>query len=395
MASCKVTARKFQDIRIPLRTLKAIGQAGWVFDNYRADPDMGKMVSFVSLYYHEPNGLVYCGLTSYTGQVLITFDPESKEFRDLEYQNRDFYEPFDVKIHRSFEPDGEGNILFAIAGLHDLKSNPEAEGGRIFRLRPDTEEIEVLGRPVRHDYIQTIAYDKARKIVYGNCYPMGNSFGFDLKTSRTFPISEGVSAHKARCDNEGNLWGISTTHSRPIPHVGAEDLEIMREIFKTGTSIPLFYKFNPDDGYQFLQDGLPLISGGQQGIANSLDVGDGYMYVGTSSGRLYRVSKKTGRAQQIAENIGGRLEGIAHDPERGLLFLGGGTFYLTHVFVVDLEKRRVISDFWPVADETTGDRCIIVHALCATKRNGSYLVYLGETDNPNRSGHLWECEIKI
>ena len=49
----------------------------------------------------------------------------------------------------------------------------------------------------------------------------------------------------------------------------------------------------------------------------------------------------------------------------------------------------------PVADHETAERCIIVHALTLTKRNGTYLAYIGETDNPNRAGHLWECQIKL
>jgi len=395
MASCKVKSYRFQDIRMPLKTVMAIKEAGWDFDEFAADPEIRDMISFVSLHYHEPNGIVYCGLTSYAAQILITFDPDTKKFTDLEFQNNDLAEPFDTKIHRSLEPDDDGTILFAIAGLHTIKNHPEARGGRIFRLYPDTNKIEVLVRPVPRDYIQTIAFDRKRKIVYGNCHPILNSFGFDLKTSEVFQMTESVSGHKARCDNEGNLWGTSDTRTIPIPYVGAEDLEIMRERFKVPVGTPLLYRYNPDDGYHYFKDGLPLINGRPQYISNSLDVGDGGIYMGTTHGRLYRVDKRTGAVRQMCDHIGGRLEGIAYDPERGLLFLGGGSLYLTNVFVFDVEKKKLVGGFWPVADTETGDRCIIVHALCLTKRNGSYLAYIGETDNPNRAGYLWECEIKI
>ena len=183
--------------------------------------------------------------------------------------------------------------------------------------------------------------------------------------------------------------------TRPIHHVGEVDLAVMEAFFKAPGEVQRLYRFNPDDGYDYLEDGLPLINGGRQSMANGLDIGDGGMYITTSSGGLYRIDKKSGEVEEIAFHLGGRLEGIAYDAERGLLFLGGGTFYLTHVFVVDVEKRKRITPFWPVADETTDDRCIIVHALQVAKQGDSYLVYIGETDNPNRSGYLWESEIRL
>ena len=395
MASCNITAHKFQDVRLPLKKALAMRDEQIPFDALQADPDMGKMISFVSLHVHEPNGLLYCGLTSFANQILISFDPDTKRFTDLEYQNRDECERFDVKIHRSFEPDGEGNILLAIAGLHDPKTNPEAPGGRIFRLRPDTGDLEVLGRPMPPDYIQTFAYDRHRRIFYGNGYPLEKTFRFDLDSGKTVELDEPIEAHKARCDQEGNLWELSQRYSRAIHHVTDDDLDVMRHYYNTTERIPLLYRYNPDDGYQYLDEGLPLVSSGPQVLANGLDIGDGGMYLTTNHGGLYRVDKSTGQVEEIAFHAGGRLEGIGYDPKRGLLFLGGGTFYLTHVFVVDVEKRGRITPFWPIADQAQNIRCIIVHALTVTERNGKYLVHIGETDNPDRSGYLWECEIQM
>lgn len=395
MATCKITAHKFQDVHIDLKKALAIRDLELSFDQMQADDEIGKLISFVSLHYHEPNGLLYCGLTSFANQVLISFDPDTKKFIDLEYQSRDICERFDVKIHRSFESDGQGNILMAMAGLHDPKVNPEAEGGRLLRLYPDSGEIEVLGRPMPRDYIQTFAYDHHRRIFYGNGYPLRKTFRFDLDSEKTIELEEDIYAHKSRCDSEGNLWELSRVNTRPIHHVPEEDLEMMRTYFETTDRIPLLYKYNPDDGYQFFDEGLPLVSGGAQTLANGLDVGDGGMYLSTNRGGLYRVDKATGQVDEIAFHPGGRLEGIAYDKNRGLLFLGGGTFYLTHVFVVDVEKRRVITPFWPLADTDQNVRCIIVHDLTVTQRNGHYLVHIGETDNPNRSGYLWECDIQI
>jgi len=398
MASCTTRAYRFQDMSLSLNTVMAMREVEWTFDTLQRDADWGRFISFTSLCYHKPNRQLYCGLTSFQNQLLIAFDPATKRFTDLEYQNRDLCERYDTKIHRSFEPDGEDSILFATAVVVPLElstNNRDAEGGRIFRFFPDSGEIHVLGRPVRRDYIQTIAYDPHRQLVYGNCYPLGNSFVYSLKTRSTTFQDEPIRGHKIRCDCEGNLWGLSGTRRQPIPHVSATDLEIMRKFFDQPHDIPLLYRYNPDDGYQYLEDGLPLMNGHCQELANGLDIGDGGMYLTTNIGMLYRVDKKTGAVEEIAFLGAGRLEGIGYDPNRGLLFLAGGQYYLTHVFVVDVESQRRITPFWPIADEETGDRCIIVHDLAVVAQEDKYLVYTGETDNPNRSGYLWESEITV
>ena len=395
MASCITRAYRFQDLRFPLNTVMKMRDVGWTFDQRQADPDWGTLISFTSLHYHAPNGQLYCGLTSLGNQILVAFDPEGKQFTDLRFQERDFCERYDTKIHRSFEPDGEDSILFAAAGLHDIATNPDAEGGRLFRFRPDSGEIRPLARPVRRDYIQTIAYDPSRQVIYGNCYPMGNSFIHSLETGTTAYPDDTISGHKIRCDREGNLWGLSGLRRKPIPLVLATDFEIMRRFFNQPYEVPLLYRYNPDDGYEYLEDGLPLINGRCQQLANGLDIGDGGMYLTTNVGMLYRVDAETGVVDEIAFLGAGRLEGIGFDPERGLLFLAGGQMYLTHVFVVDVEKKRRITPFWPVADEEAGERCIIVHDLAVVPQAGKYLVYTGETDNPNRSGFLWESEITL
>ena len=119
MASCQTTARKFQDFSLPIDTVAAMQQAELNFDDDQAAPDAGKMVSFVSLHHHDPNGQVYCGLTSLANQILVSFDPDTKQFADLAYQDREFCERYDVKIHRSFEADGHGDGFFLGATLFD------------------------------------------------------------------------------------------------------------------------------------------------------------------------------------------------------------------------------------------------------------------------------------
>ena len=54
----------------------------------------------------------------------------------------------------------------------------------------------------------------------------------------------------------------------------------------------------------------------------------------------------------------------------------------------DRETGKV-TDLGPIYDSQRDETCIIVHALAVTE-DGT--IYIGETDNCERSGFLWECK---
>lgn len=388
MASSKVKARVLRNARVTLAMSKAIKEAGkWTFDHYqRTDPWRHDMISFTSVLYHPGNGLVYCGLTSMDNDVLYTFNPETEEFKSLNYAA--VGERFDCKIHRSFELDDDGTIYAATAGLHDYAEHPEAPGGKIMRIDPKTHRIEIVGIPVPHDYVQTIALDKKRKVIYGNCYPLGSYFGYKLKTKEVFDYKAGPAAHKMRCDNEGNLWGISKVKAER-QGVNEEQREIMEFYFKMEGTTPHLFKYNPEEGLVILPCTMPSFSGQAQTIGNSIDGGDGYMYIGTSVGALYRLDKRSYELDYLGlPNVGGRLEGLAIGKD-GLIYGAGGSFYQTRLFAYDREAD-CFHDLGPVYDPDIDEICIIVHDLCMT---GDGTIYVGETDNMERSGYLWECHV--
>ena len=194
-----------------------------------------------------------------------------------------------------------------------------------------------------------------------------------------------IAGHKLRCDNEGCLWGQSDQMMR-WPGINEAAEQIASAIFNVRTNSPKLYKYTPDKGYTVFDSYLYPIGGRTPTMANMLDGGDGFMYVGASNGALYRIDKESGACKFIAmASPGGRLEGMAFGPD-GLLYLGGGGMYCTRVAVYDRKSDRV-TDLGPVYDPERDETCIIVHALCATD-DGT--LYLGETDNCERSGFLWE-----
>jgi len=74
----------------------------------------------------------------------------------------------------------------------------------------------VLGIPSPRDYIQSIALDRKRRIVYGNGYPLRTQWGFEMAERRAFPM-KWIGGHKLRCDNEGCLSAISSSTATSIP----------------------------------------------------------------------------------------------------------------------------------------------------------------------------------
>ena len=387
MASCKTRAYDLGVHRVSLGHVQAT-HGKWKWDDYATPKSpMHEWVSFTSLLYHPDNHLLYCGLTSWQCKNFFSFDPETKEFTDLGFDK--IGDRFDVKIHRSFELDDDGAIVSATAGMHSYTDHPEAPGGKLFTYDPKTGKYELLGTPSPNDYIQSIALDRKRKVIYGNGYPLNTMWGFDMKTRKPFPM-KWIGGHKLRCDNEGCLWGQSSEMLR-WPGINEEAEQIAGTVFKVGTRSPKLYKYTPDAGYTVFDSYLYPVNGQNPSIANMRDGGDGYMYIGGSNGALYRVNKKSGECTFLAlASPGGRLEGLDFG-KNGLLYLGGGSFYCTRVAVYDRETGKV-TDLGPIFDPKRDETCIIVHALAVTDGG---TIYIGETDNCERSGFLWECKPKL
>ena len=76
-------------------------------------------------------------------------------------------------------------IYGATACLHDCDEYLKAPGGKIFKYDPNRKQIEILGIPVAHNYIQTIALDKKRKIICGFSFPVEKFFRYDLRTNKS------------------------------------------------------------------------------------------------------------------------------------------------------------------------------------------------------------------
>ncbi len=115
------------------------------------------------------------------GDLLYAFDPASEQFESL--GAKAWADRFDVKIHRTLLVNPhDRNLYFATSLLHDQDEQTEAPGGKVVRYDPATRAYKILAVPEPHLYIQSIAADWQRGLMYGFTYPAEFLFSLDLSS---------------------------------------------------------------------------------------------------------------------------------------------------------------------------------------------------------------------
>ena len=242
-----------------------------------------------------------------------------------------------------------------------------AKGGKIFKYTPGDGKIEVLARPVKYDYIQCIALDRQRKILYGFTYPVPKFFRYDILTGQSFDFDYvGDCTHIPAVDDDGFLWGTYTGQR--------------------------LFKYHPDSGFTWLEHGVPAMHGmGERmryaGIDGMMTGDDGFIYIGTTEGALHRLDPKTAQVEYLGKpHTSSRLTYLAIAPD-GLLYGAAGASYETTVAFRYSRDTRVFEVLGRMRDPEIDKSCFIVHHVCMTP---DYTMYAAETDNPDRAGYLWE-----
>jgi len=330
-------------------------------------------VAFTSLLPH-PDGKLYCGITCANTDILHRFDPHSKQFESLHYQ--DVSEPNEVKVHRSLELAGDGTIYGASACLFMVDRRLQAPGGSLFRVRPGSDRVEKIAVPVEHDYIQTITLDERRGLIYGQTYPCFRLFVYELGTGRTKDFGYiGSITHISALDDSGCFWGTWDSANHWL------------------------LKYDPDAGEMtWFRHGLPnaradsnIMYPGAGPVDCMLNGGDGYLYVGTCGGSLCRLDPRTAEVTWLGKpSPSRRLPGLV--VWRDSLLLGcSGDEEGGNVFAYDRETNAFYQ-LGPIVDSETGLKLYRVHDL---RLMDERTAYVAETDVPDRSGYLWECELEL
>jgi len=190
--------------------------------------------------------------------------------------------------------------------------------------------------------------------------------GFDLAQPENFCL-----------DSSGNVWcAWRVTRAFSYDRSGQTPFRLL--------------KYDPDaEKVTFYHHGIPKMHDGDMGkIESMIDGHDGYIYLGSAMGGLYRLDPKTANVSFIAKPAcGPRLTSFAFGPDRLLYFASGRK--APHLFRFNPIDDR-IEDLGPIQDESIGETCFQVHDITVTD-DGT--VFCGENDVPQRSGYLWECRI--
>ncbi len=349
-------------------------------------------ISFDAVAWDDNERRVYCGLNSIDGDLLYTFDPATERFECL--NSRAWTDPYDVKIHRTMlRNPRDGCYYFATSLLHDVEDQRAALGGKLVRYNPRTRAAAVLGVPMPHLYIQSIAADWDRGILYGFTYPAEAVFKFELATGKTEMLAWIGNAimfaqpHNGVVDREGWLWG---TYAET------------RAWDETTGQCPIrLFKYHPDGGrFVWFEHSLSRAESGGEllaetrhrqdyGFCDSMayDGGD-YIYAGTVAGVLCRIAIATGAVEKIADVMkAGRFPALAI--RDGILYGGGGMNGRTQLARWNTRSGR-LDRYDNLVEPESGETPARIHEIAVA---ADHTLYLGENDNHHRSSYLWSVRL--
>lgn len=379
----------------------------WSYRDLVADPAWYKgWVSFDAVTWNPDDRKVYCGMNSLDSDILYAFDPQNGQFESL--GTTSWADKFDAKIHRTLLLNPRDRCFyFATSLLHDLDQHPQPKGGKLVRFDPRTRSFEVLCVPVQYLYIQSIAADWERGIIYGFTYPAEAVFRTNLGTRTTEVLAYignaimFVQPHNTVVDKDGWLWGTYAETRAWDEKSGMEPVRL--------------FKYHPEGNrFVWFNHGLARRASTKQLLDNpgnpvnrtvtldesrhKVDLGfcdsmayDGgrYIYAGTVAGSLCRIDTATGGVEKVANVITSERFG-ALTIKDGILYGGGGVRGQTELIRWDLSTNRI--DSWTeLIDSQINDRPERIHDIAV---DNNHRLYLGENDNHQRSSYLWEVSLE-
>ena len=359
----------------------------WNYDDYLKDEGWRKdWISFDCLCHDPVTDTVFAGITSFDADIFYGWNRKEQAWFDPGYER--IRDPYDAKFHRSLVRHSKDGCLYAaVALLHDIDRFMEAPGGAIVKYDPATNHITKLAIPMPHIYIQAIALDQSRDMIYAQTFTPENLASYNLRTGESRwigPTGSGLTMGQGEnivLDDDGCVWGgwAVTRAWQSFPGVDQHRL----------------YKYDPRDGnIHYLDKGLPLPDG-SHGFAKPegfFNFGTGCIYVSGGSGALFRVETKTGNAEFLFQAVGhegrgrrSRLAAMCLGPDGfayGVTGRDGGCEVLR--FNTRDESYELLG---ALADTETGEAAWQIHDVCITPDG---VLYAGENDNTRRSSYLWE-----
>jgi hypothetical protein len=378
----------------------------WTYSDLVSDPTWFKgWISFDALQWNPHTQKLYCGLNSLDADLLYAFDPKTRQFESM--HSRQWTDKYDVKIHRTLLLNPADRCLYmATSLLHDLDQQQMAKGGKIVKVDPRTGASSVLAVPMPNLYIQSLAADWDRGILYGFTYPAEALFRLDLATNTSRVLGYIGNAimlaqpHNSVVDREGWLWGTWAETRAWEEHVGREPIRL--------------FKYHPDgDKFVWFDHGLSRKETGEQLLSNPSGVmlsdepiletrhkedfgfcdsmaydGSRYIYAGTVAGVLCRIDTLTGTVEKLASVMAaGRFPALAI--KDGVLYGAGGLQGRTQLIRWNMTSDR-IECFTDLTVPEINDRPARIHEIAVDEE---HRIYMGENDNHYRSSFLWVARL--
>ena len=362
----------------------------WEYADYLKDERWRKdWISFDCLCYDETTDTVFAGITSFNADIFWGWNRRERNWFDPGYVR--IRDPYDAKFHRALVRDSRNGCLYAaVALLHDVDRFMEAPGGAIVKYNPATNDIAKLAIPMPHVYIQAIALDESRDIIYGQTFTPENLVSYDLRAGESRwigPTSSGMTMAQGEnivLDDDGGVWGAWTVTRAWQSFSGVDQHRL--------------YRYDPGTGrINYLNKGLPRRDG-SHGYARPegfFNLGTGCLYVSGGGGALHRVDPKSGEAEFLFQAIGdeargrrSRLAAMCLGPDGYAYAVTGrdGECEILRFNPTD-ETYALLG---PLKDSESGEAAWQIHDVCITP-DGT--LYAGENDNPRRSGYLWQVEL--
>lgn len=378
----------------------------WSYRDLAADPEWSRgWISFDTVCWSGENKKLYCGLNSIDGDLLYAFDPRDRQFECL--HTKQWTDEFDVKIHRTLLLNPKDNCLyFGTSLLHDIDQQREAKGGKVVRFDPKTQQYDVLTIPAPHLYIQSIAADWERNVIYSFTYPAEAVSRTDLQSRRSDLLAYIGNAilfaqpHNGVVDRDGWLWGTCAETRAWDETPGKSPIRL--------------FKYHPDrDAFVWFDHGLSCRAEQKQllddpdmppGVTGSLNEtrhkedfgfcdsmaydGERYIYAGTVAGVLSRIDTQTGNVEKVA-NVMAASRLPALKIRDGILYGGGGMHGHTQLIRWEVNTDKIES-FANLFDPEINDCPARIHDLDVDE---NHTIYLAENDNHVRSSFLWTVEV--
>jgi hypothetical protein len=378
----------------------------WHYRDLVADANWRRgWISFDTVTWNPDDHKVYCGLNSIDGDLLYRFDPDTTTFQGLNTQR--WTDRFDVKIHRNllYNP-SDRYFYFATSLLHDVDQQRDAPGGKLVRYDPARDTFDVLGIPAGMLYIQSLAADFGRGLLYGFTYPAESFFLFDIATRQAEILAYTGNAlflsqpHSPAVDAGGWVWGTYAETRAWDETLSASPIRL----FKFHPEHRRFVWFDHGlprraDEEQLLSDpAKPPVSSRLEETRHRIDHGfcdslifDGsrHLYAGTVAGVLARIDTFTDRVEKVAHVMSaGRFPALCLAQD-GTLYGAGGMGGQTQVMRWKPGSDRIES-FYNLRDPDLADGPARIHDM-AVDNTGR--LYLAENDNHDRSSYLWSARL--